>query len=222
MKKKPLISKNMVYRVPLYLTVARDLLAEGYKFITAPMIAKSTTINVETVKKDLSIICATPGHPRMGREAETLVSEIVDFGVYTQISNAILIGAGSLGHALLSYQKFNDWGLNISAAFDVDINLIGTKINNIEVHPLEDIEVIIKATNADIAIITVPAEAAQHVVNLAVEAGIKAVWNFSPTHIHVPKSVILQNENMASSLSLLNYHLKLSKQKARKTKSRNK
>lgn len=208
----------MVYRVPLYLTVARNLLAEGNKYITAPMIANLTTINVETVKKDLSIICATPGHPRMGRDAETLVEEIVDFGVYTQISNAILIGSGSLGHALLSYQKFNDWGLNISAAFDVSPELIGTKVNNITIHALEEIDVVVRSTNAEIAIITVPSEAAQHVVDLAINAGIKAIWNFSPTHIHVPKKIILQNENMASSLSLLNYHLKLSKQKARKTR----
>ena len=216
MKAKPLISKNMVYRVPLYLTVARNLMAEGYKYITAPMIAKITTINVETVKKDLSIICTTPGHPRMGRDAQTLVGEIVEFGVYTQISNAILIGAGSLGHALLSYQKFNDWGLNISAAFDVSPERIGTVVNKIHVHALEEIHAIVKATNAEIAIITVPAEAAQHVVDLAVEAGIKAIWNFSPTHLNVPKKIILQNENMASSLSLLNYHLKVSKQKAKK------
>lgn len=218
MKKKPLISKNMVYRVPLYLTVARNLLSEGYKFITAPMISKATSINVETVKKDLSIICATPGNPRMGRDAQTLVDEIVDFGVYTQISNAILIGAGSLGRALLSYQKFNEWGLNIAVGFDANPEVIGTKINNIEIHALTDMEEIVKSTNAEIAIITVPSEAAQDVVDLAIKAGIKAIWNFAPTHIHVPKKIILQNENMASSLSLLNYHLKLSKQKTRKSK----
>lgn len=218
MKNKPVISKNMVYRVPLYLTVARNLVAEGHKFITAPMIAAITTINVETVKKDLSIICSTPGHPRMGRDAHTLVSEIVEFGVYTQLSNAILIGAGSLGHALLSYQKFNDWGLNISAGFDTKPEIVGRVINKIKIHDLADIDAIVKATNAEIAIITVPAEAAQDVVNLAVKANIKAIWNFSPTHIHVPKNIILQNENMASSLSLLNYHLKVSKQKVKKTR----
>lgn len=218
MKNKPVISKNMVYRVPLYLTVARNLVAEGHKFITAPMIAAITTINVETVKKDLSIICSTPGHPRMGRDAHTLVSEIVEFGVYTQLSNAILIGAGSLGHALLSYQKFNDWGLNISAGFDTNPEIVGRVINKIKIHDLADIDAIVKATNAEIAIITVPAEAAQDVVNLAVKANIKAIWNFSPTHIHVPKNIILQNENMASSLSLLNYHLKVSKQKVKKTR----
>ncbi len=218
MKKKPLISKNMVYRVPLYLTVSRDLMSEGHKYITAPMIAKITNINVETVKKDLSIICTTPGHPRMGRDATTLIEEIVDFGVYTQISNAILIGSGSLGHALLSYQKFNDWGLNIAAGFDVNPAVIDTKINAIHIHSLDEINTVVKATNAEIAIITVPAEAAQHVVDLAIKAGIKAIWNFSPTHLRVPKNIILQNENMASSLSLLNYHLKVSKQKARRVR----
>lgn len=220
MKSKPIISKSMVYRVPLYLTVSRNLAAEGHKFITAPMIAKSTNINVETVKKDLSLICKTPGHPRMGREALILVNEIVEFGVYTQISNAILIGAGSLGRALLSYQQFNDWGLNIAAAFDTNPQLVGTVVNNKPIHSLNELSTVISATNSEIAIITVPASAAQSVVDLAVSAGIKAIWNFSPTHISVPKKIILQNENMASSLSLLNYHLRVSKQVPKKSRAK--
>ena len=100
------ISKNLVYRLPIYLTISRRLLDEGAKYITAPQISEITGINVETVKKDLSQICTTPGNPKLGRDAELLVKEMLDFGVYTKLTNAILIGVGHLGRALLNYNGF--------------------------------------------------------------------------------------------------------------------
>src|SRR5690554_6626869 len=100
------ISRNMVHRLPLYLSVARQLLSEGEDYVNAPQIAEIININPETVKKDLSLICKTPGNPRLGRKAETLIQEIIDFGVYTQTSNAVIIGTGKLGLALFSYTGF--------------------------------------------------------------------------------------------------------------------
>ncbi len=218
-KEKKQISKNLVYRVPVYLTVSRRLLKDGARYITAPQISAITGINVETVKKDLSQICKTPGNPKLGREADVLVSEIIEFGVYTKLTNAVIIGAGHLGSALLNYDGFNEWGLQIIAAIDNNPALINTTINDKQIHGVDDLDKIIKEYNVQIAIITVPKEYAQELVDHAVAAGVKAIWNFAPTHISVPKDVVLQNENMASSLSLLNYNLNLktSKQK-RKTK----
>ncbi len=218
-KEKKQISKNLVYRVPVYLTVSRRLLKDGARYITAPQISAITGINVETVKKDLSQICKTPGNPKLGREADVLVSEIIEFGVYTKLTNAVIIGAGHLGSALLNYDGFNEWGLQIIAAIDNNPALINTTINDKQIHGVDDLDKIIKEYNVQIAIITVPKEYAQELVDYAVAAGVKAIWNFAPTHISVPKDVVLQNENMASSLSLLNYNLNLktSKQK-RKTK----
>nr|HPK29088.1 redox-sensing transcriptional repressor Rex [Bacilli bacterium] len=148
-----------------------------------------------------------------------LVSEIIEFGVYTKLTNAVIIGAGHLGSALLNYDGFNEWGLQIIAAIDNNPALINTTINDKQIHGVDDLDKIIKEYNVQIAIITVPKEYAQELVDHAVAAGVKAIWNFAPTHISVPKDVVLQNENMASSLSLLNYNLNLktSKQK-RKTK----
>lgn len=218
-KEKKQISKNLVYRVPVYLTVSRRLLKDGARYITAPQISAITGINVETVKKDLSQICKTPGNPKLGREADVLVSEIIEFGVYTKLTNAVIIGAGHLGSALLNYDGFNEWGLQIIAAIDNNPALINTTINDKQIHGVDNLDKIIKEYNVQIAIITVPKEYAQELVDHAVAAGVKAIWNFAPTYISVPKDVVLQNENMASSLSLLNYNLnlKISKQK-RKTK----
>ncbi|MDY0214944.1 MAG: redox-sensing transcriptional repressor Rex [Bacilli bacterium] len=214
------ISKNLVYRVPIYLTISRRLVDEGAKYITAPQISDITGINVETVKKDLSQICKTPGNPKLGREATTMVEEILEFGVYTKLTNAILIGVGHLGRALLNYSGFAEWGLHIAAGFDRDPKIIGTKIDGKPIYEMDDLSRIIKETDAEIAIITVPKEYAQQLVDFAIAAGVKAIWNFAPTHINVPDDVILQNENMASSLSLLNYNLKASKRKRKVAKKR--
>jgi len=210
------ISKILVYRVPIYLTISRRLLDEGAKYITAPQISDITGINVETVKKDLSQICKTPGNPKLGRDAATMVEEILEFGVYTKLTNAVIIGVGHLGRALLNYSGFGEWGLHIAAGFDRNHELVGTQIEGKPIYDVNDLSKVIKETNAEIAIITVPKEYAQQLVDFAIAAGIKAIWNFAPTHINVPDDVILQNENMASSLSLLNYNLKASKTKRKK------
>lgn len=213
------ISKNLVYRLPIYLTISRRLLDEGAKYITAPQISDITGINVETVKKDLSQICKTPGNPKLGRDAAVMVDEILEFGVYTSITNAVIIGVGHLGRALLNYTGFGEWGLHIAAGFDRDSKLVGTSIEGKKIYDIDELSRIIEETNAEIAIITVPKEYAQQLVDFAIAAGIRAIWNFAPTHINVPDGVILQNENMASSLSLLNYNLKASKTN-RKNKKR--
>ncbi len=221
MSNKPkAISKNLVYRLPIYLTISRRLLDEGAKYITAPQISDITGINVETVKKDLSQICKTPGNPKLGREADILVDEILEFGVYTKLTNAVLIGVGHLGRALLNYTGFSEWGLNIAAGFDRNPELVGTAIDGKPIYDNNELPRIIKETNAEIAIMTVPKEYAQQLVDFAVAAGIKAIWNFAPIHINVPDDVILQNENMASSLSLLNYNLKAAKRKKPRKKTK--
>ncbi len=213
------ISRNMLHRLPLYLSVARQLLSEGEDYVNAPQIAEITNINPETVKKDLSLICKTPGNPRLGRKAETLIQEIIDFGVYTQTSNAVIIGTGKLGLALFSYTGFKEWGLNFVAGFDVNPNIIGKEVNGSYIYDIKMLKSVIEITDAEIAVITVPSEAAQEVVNLAIDAGIKAIWNFASTHVQVPSNIILHNENMASSLALLNYNLRLKYKKGTSKKS---
>ncbi len=215
-KEKPKVSKNLVFRTPIYLSVCRQLLNDGAEYITAPQISNITGVNVETVKKDLAQICKTPGNPKLGRKADILVNEILDFGVYSKMTNAVIIGVGHLGGALLNYDGFEEWGLRISAGFDENPKLLGEVVNGITIYPLNELSAIIKETKAEIAIITTPRSVAQKATDATVAAGIKAVWNFAPVHINVPDHIILQNENMASSLSLLNYRLNV--KKTRKTK----
>ena len=210
MKAKPLISKNMVYRVPLYLTVARNLMTEGYKYITAPMIAKITTINVETVKKDLSQICKTPGNPKLGREASLLVEELLEFGVYTKVTSAILIGVGHLGRALLNYNFQGQNSIRISAGFDINEDIANTILEGVPIYHINDLVDQIEAQKFEVAILAVPGDHGQSLADDLVEAGIKGIMNFTPIRLSVPETVRVLNVDLSNELQSLIYFVQYS------------
>jgi len=118
-----------------------------------------------------------------------------------------LVGAGSLGKALLSYSGFENYGLNIVAAFDIDKEKVRTRINDKEVLPVEEMENICRRLNIHIGIITVPAQYAQDVCDKLIASGILAIWNFAPVHLSTPEGILVRNENMAASLAILSHHL---------------
>ena len=103
----------------------------------------------------------------------------------------------------MGYEGFKNNGLNVVAAFDVDKALIGTRVAGKEILPLERLPEFVKDHKIRIGIITVPKHAAQEVLNALVAAGIKAVWNFAPAPLRVPKDIVLKTEDQAASLALL-------------------
>ena len=146
------------------------------------------------------------GRPKVGYLRERLMEDISQFLGYDNTTDAILIGAGKLGQALLGYSGFEAYGLNILAAFDAapqsDKTDDGKPIYNIS-----QLESFCKAHSVLMGIITVPAPFAQQVCDRLIENGIKAVWNFAPVHLDVPEHILVQNENMATSLAVLSMHL---------------
>ena len=108
-----------------------------------------------------------------------------------------------MGRAFLGYEGFKNNGLNIVAAFDVNEKLIGSKIAGKEILPLSKLDAFVKAHRIKIGIITVPKTAAQEVLNAMVDAGVKAVWNFAPAPLRVPKDIVLKTEDLAASLAML-------------------
>ena len=122
------------------------------------------------------------------------------------------MGVGHLGQALMSYGGFEDYGLDIAAAFDRNSELVGRKIHDCEVFPMERLGEICEKRKIPIGIITTPADQAQQVCDQLVAAGIKAVWNFAHVHLKVPDSVLVQNEDMAVSFALLSNRLAQSMQ----------
>ena len=200
------IPKQSLQRLPEYLNYLNTKKKEGLTHISSPMIASGLKLNDVQVRKDIALV-SKGGKPKIGYQIDELISDIRYFLGYDNVNEAILIGAGRLGKALMSYEGFKEYGLNIVAAFDKDDSLVGTVFHNKQIFSIEKIPDLSRRLNIHIGIITVPTEEAQGMADLLVESGIKAIWNFAPIHLEVPDDIIVQNENMALSLAILSNHL---------------
>ena len=199
------ISRITLQRLPMYLNFLRRLPPDVHT-ISATVIASQLDLGDVQVRKDLAGICGG-GKPRTGYQVDTLIRSLEAELGYNARNRAILVGAGKLGSALLNYQGFADYGLDILAAFDIDPAKCGTSAGK-PVLPLEQLEAFCRTEHVQLGIITVPAEQAQEVCDRMGLSGIRAIWNFAPIHLSASSDILIQNENMAASLALLSSHLK--------------
>jgi redox-sensing transcriptional repressor len=177
--------------------------SKGAKYISSTAIAQNISVSSVLVRKDLSLVSSETGRPRLGFGVSRLIVDIEKFLGYDNLSDAIIVGAGGLGRAMLGYEGFRSNGLNIVAAFDVNQAVIGRMVAGKSIMPIEEMKGFVKEHNIRIGIITVPKAAAQEVLNEMVEAGIKAIWNFAPAPLRAPKDVVLKTEDLAASLAML-------------------
>lgn len=201
------LSVQTLRRLPHYLNYLKSLDLNKEQFISAARMASQLRLNEVQVRKDLASVSPTKGKPRAGFEIKQLIMGIEEHLGYNSINEAILVGAGKLGRALLSYQGFKDAGLNIVAAFDLNPDLQNKSLDGKFVFSLDRLVNLCQRMKIHIGIITVPAEAAQEVCDLLVEGGVQAIWNFAPVVLQVPSGIFLRNENMAASLALISKHL---------------
>lgn len=200
------ISFPSLTRLPTYHHYLKHLQEKGVGSVSCTLIGKDLKLDPTQVRKDLEITDIV-GKPKVGYLVPELISAIETFLGWNNANEAFLVGAGNLGSALLGYERFKNTGLNIVAAFDTDLARIGTQNHGKEVLPLEQLVDLAKRMNVHIGIITVPASAAQHVADLMVEGGIKAIWNFAPVHLHLPDNIVVQNEDLYNSLASLSHKL---------------
>lgn len=203
--KRTEISKSVLKRLPVYLAYLKNLPEDAPPYISATAVANALGMGDVQVRKDLAMV-SDGGRPKVGYSREALVDDIEQFLGYDNTNDCVLIGAGKLGLALLGYSGFDAYGLNILAAFDVAPAVDQTE-NGKPILPMEKLESFCKSNKVRMGIITVPASCAQEVCNRLIAAGIKAIWNFAPTHLEVSENILVQNENMATSLAVLSMHL---------------
>ena len=201
------ISTQALERMPYYLHYLKELQKEGQDVVASPAIAAYLNLNEVQVRKDLSAVSSSKGKPKAGFLLKDLIHNMEALLGYHNVKDAVLVGTGSLGKALLSYKGFEPCGIQIVAAFDNDTSIIGAEICGKKILSAERISEICKRMNIRIGIITVPPDQAQSVCDQYVEGGILAIWNFSPIHLSAPNHILIQNENMAASLALLSKHL---------------
>lgn len=199
------ISVATIQRLPIYLDYLKS---QGAKtaHISATTIAMALGFGEVQVRKDLASVSSS-GKPKIGYSICELIKQIEEVLGYNNVNNAIIIGAGKLGCALLGYEGFSRSGLNILAAFDTDTSKVGSFESGKPIYSMNELSAFCESNKIQIGIITVPAMHAQSACEALIEAGILAVWNFAPVHLDIPEHIIVKNENMASSLAVLSSNL---------------
>lgn len=199
------ISKSVLKRLPGYVSYLKSMPDTGSPYISATALANALGMGEVQVRKDLAMV-SDGGRPKIGYLKENLIEDIEQFLGYDNTTDAVMIGAGKLGQALLDYVGFEEYGLNILAAFDIAPKSDFTDEGKPILH-IDKLEGFCKSHKVLMGIITVPAKHAQEVCDSLIKCGIKAIWNFAPVHLEVPGNILVQNENMATSLAVLSMHL---------------
>lgn len=198
------VSKATLGRLPYYLQHLRTVFKNNDEYISATSIAKSLALGEVQVRKDLNSVSGA-GKPKIGYEVEELIKSIEKVLGYDNLTNAVLVGAGQLGKALLNYEGFEEFGVRIMAGFDIKAKKQTS--NQKQILPMEEFSKFCKENNIKIGIISANKESSQQICDLMIENGISAIWNFSPVKLNVPEGILLQQENLALSLAHLNNQL---------------
>lgn len=200
---KYVISFAMMSRLPLYLNYLETLKEKGVEKVSATMLARDMGLGEVLVRKELAVVSGK-GKPRIGYKTSALIKDFDNFLQVDKNTKAVIIGAGKLGRALLGYNQFKKFGVEIVAAFDNDVD----KIDNKKIFSLNRLSAYIKDNKIKIGIITVPKDQAAEVYNTLVESGIKAIWNFAPVILKKVPGVLVKQQNLALSLAHLNVMLR--------------
>ncbi|HEA47077.1 MAG TPA: redox-sensing transcriptional repressor Rex [bacterium] len=206
MVKKTKIPEITITRLSNYFRVLDEFKRREFYNIASYQLAEEMDINDSQVRKDLAYF-GQFGKPGMGYEMTRLKEEIQKILGLTRKWRVALVGVGNLGSALLAYKGFQGQGFHIIAAFDSDPKKMGKKWAGTVVYDITELKSIIRKERIEIGIITIPAPAAQEVANLLTKAGIKAILNFAPVRIAVPKNVRLSNVDLSLRLENLSFFL---------------
>lgn len=195
-----------IRRYPLYLRKIREKLARGDEFVSSAVLADELKLDPVLTRKDLAMT-GVAGKPRRGYPASTLAEALNRALGWNNTTDAVLVGVGSLGSALLGYRGFDEQNLSIAVAFDANPALAGSTVHNVTVRPMSDLPDLVKRMQLKLGILTVPASAAQECADLLVSAGVRGIWNFSPGHLNVPPYVEVQHTDLAQSLAVLSHKI---------------
>lgn len=200
------ISKAVIKRLPRYYRYLGEILDSGMERISSGELSSRMKVTASQIRQDLNHFGGF-GQQGYGYNVKYLHDEIGKILGIDQSHNMIVVGGGNMGHALANYTAFERNGFLIRGIFDINPELIGKKIREIPIYPMEEIQDFIKRENIEIAALTLPKAAAAETADILVSCGIKAIWNFAHTDLNVPKDVVVENVHLFDSLMRLSYNL---------------
>ncbi len=193
-------------RLPMYRKYLEEVERQGTEFVSCTEIGKNLGLDPTQVRKDIQLTNLI-GKPKVGHPVSDLIKAIDSLLGWDNFHDAFLVGAGSLGAALLGNDSLRHLGFSIVVAFDIDPAKIGREVHGKKIFSLERLPGLARRMRAHIGIITVPAEAAQSVADVMIEGGIDGIWNFAPIELKVPEGIVVQNTELYDSLAALCWKL---------------
>jgi redox-sensing transcriptional repressor len=201
------IPRIIIGRLPLYLRALNRLKKDGYSYASSRELGKLLDISAAQIRKDLSHF-GELGKRGKGYEIEFLVCKLNQILNTDVIWDMFVIGAGDLGSGLARYKGFATRGFRVSAIFDIDPGKIGKTIGSLVVKDIREMCDFVAENNIQIAVLAIPAEDAQHVIDDLVEVGITAILNYAPIYIKTPDGVQIEHIDPSVHLQKLSYFLK--------------
>jgi redox-sensing transcriptional repressor len=195
-----------VPRLALYLRKLRELRARGVDRVSSRRLAELIGLNPAQIRKDLSYFGAF-GTRGVGYDVEQLTDVVTRRLGLDRARNVIIVGAGLLGTALARYRGFADQGFRLTGMFDSSARVIGASYGAGRVQSVDELVAFCREQPVDIAIVTVPAPAAQATVDRIVEAGVRAILNFAPVRVVAPEEVVVRQVDLSSDLMFLSFYL---------------
>lgn len=199
---KTILPEPTIRRLPWYLSYVRMLDNLHVEYVSSTQISKELNVQSSQIAKDLSFLNIR-GKTRIGYEVHSLVTELEDFLGFNKHHDAVVIGTGSLGTALMQDHGLEHYGLNIVAGFDVRQEVIGTCVGGIPVLGIDELAAWQREHGVSIAILTVPVERAQETADLVISSGMMAIWNFTPYRIKAPEDVVIANTSIYAHLAII-------------------
>jgi len=205
--KRSKISNNVIRRLPRYLRKLEELSYNGTDRISSSELGKQMGLTPSQIRQDFSCF-GEFGQQGYGYNVDALKDEISTILGVKRGFNAILVGAGNLGHALIGNFNFKSHGFSLVGVFDVDPKMVGEEIMDTHIYDSSEISSFLKEHQVDIAILTVPRRVANSTACELVENGIKAIWNFTNIELAIDDSTVLVEDiHFSDSLMALSYYL---------------
>jgi redox-sensing transcriptional repressor len=206
MDKRKNISMAVIKRLPKYHRYLTELIKNGVDRISSKDLSEKIGFTASQIRQDLNCF-GDFGQQGYGYNVQELADQIKGILGLTREYKIIIIGAGNIGQALANYTRFEKLGFTLEAIFDANPKLVGIRIRDIAIQDVDTIEDYLKENPTDIGIICVHRLNAQKVCDMLVDNGVKGIWNFAPTDLSAPDSVIVENVHLSESLLTLTYLL---------------
>lgn len=200
--RRELPSDPTLRRLPWYLAYVDLLVQRGVTHVSSTTIARSINVDASQIAKDLSVL-GLRGKTRIGYEVAALERALRDFLGFGTPHRAVMMGVGSLGAALIADSGLKRYGLEIVAGFDINPALTGTTIAGVPVYGLDRLDEIAGRVDAAIGVLAVPVDCAQSTADRLVDAGVRALWNFTPMRLQGRQGVVITDTSIYADLAVM-------------------